>query len=142
MEAHNDLRKDIPMLWYRNQFRIVNQIREDWNITDFSEEEIHTVCGIIKVNCFGVGREGIRGRSLYPTTSLLAHDCSPNARIILDSNDYSVSVRASRDIKEGEIITISYVDIFMVSNYSIPFKSKDPKLIDSFLRKRNKKNAM
>ncbi|XP_037916547.1 histone-lysine N-methyltransferase ASHR1-like isoform X2 [Hermetia illucens] len=113
LEAHNDLRKDIPMLWYRNQFRIVNQIREDWNITDFSEEEIHTVCGIIKVNCFGVGREGIRGRSLYPTTSLLAHDCSPNARIILDSNDYSVSVSASRDIKEGEIITISYVDIFM-----------------------------
>ncbi|XP_037915115.1 uncharacterized protein LOC119654024 [Hermetia illucens] len=113
LESHNDLRKDIPELWSRNQEKIVNQIRDDWNIKEFTDEEIHTVSGIIKVNCFGLGRQGTKGRALYPLTSIMAHDCCPNVRTAIHPKTYTMTVRALRDIEQGESITTSYVDYIM-----------------------------
>lgn len=49
MEAHNDIRKQIPTLWSYNQKSVVDRIVKDWNILNYSEEEIHTVCGILEV---------------------------------------------------------------------------------------------
>lgn len=49
MESHNDIRKNIQDLWALNQTRVVNRIVKDWKLTEFSEDEIHTICGILEV---------------------------------------------------------------------------------------------
>lgn len=48
MEAHNDIRRNISSLWNRNQEVVVNRLRNVWGFNEFSEEEIHTVCGILE----------------------------------------------------------------------------------------------
>ena len=49
MESHNDIRRNIPVIWYNNQKNIVDKIYKDWNMKQYSEEEIHTICGILEV---------------------------------------------------------------------------------------------
>lgn len=39
----------MPTLWNRNQELIVNRIRNQWNYKEFSEDEVHTICGILEV---------------------------------------------------------------------------------------------
>lgn len=49
MEPHNEIRKNIPIVWNNNQINVVDRIRKDWKFTEFEEDEIHTVCGILEV---------------------------------------------------------------------------------------------
>lgn len=49
MESHNEIRRNIPDLWALNQTRVVDRIIKDWKLTEFSKDEIHTICGILEV---------------------------------------------------------------------------------------------
>ena len=56
-ESHNAIRKDIDEIWNFNQLAIVDPIRQLVLPDQFSETEIHTVCGILEVttlenNCY------------------------------------------------------------------------------------------
>lgn len=45
----------------------------------FDEELIHTVCGILEINCFEVRcANGQMVRALYPQTAIMSHSCVPN----------------------------------------------------------------
>lgn len=48
------------------------------------------------------------GMCFDPTLALLNHSCSPNAAIVFDGN--FASIRSTRDIAQGEQVTISYID--------------------------------
>lgn len=52
MEHHNSIRRNIPEVWNGNQFNVVNRIINDWGLTEYNEDEIHTICGILEVNCY------------------------------------------------------------------------------------------
>ncbi|XP_066992449.2 SET domain-containing protein SmydA-8 isoform X1 [Anabrus simplex] len=105
MESHNEVRRKIPVIWKTNQLLVVDRIRSDWGMDHFSEDEIHTICGILEVNAFEIGQHGMR--SLYPSAFLLAHDCVPNTSHC-DDDEYRITIRASRDINKGRPITLSY----------------------------------
>ena len=49
---------------------------------DVSFGEIMKICGILDANCFRIDRNGTRG--LFLATSMINHDCLPNARIIFN----------------------------------------------------------
>lgn len=49
MEAHNHIRRALPSIWQYNQTTAVDRIRTQWKLTDYSEDDIHTVCGILEV---------------------------------------------------------------------------------------------
>lgn len=51
MESHNSIRRKIPIIWDTNQVTVVDQLRKHWELTQYSEEEIHTICGIMEVIC-------------------------------------------------------------------------------------------
>lgn len=112
MEAHNEIRKNNPSLWSRNQEVIVDRIRVKWNSPDFIEEEIHTVCGFIEVNCFEIGQQGSKARAMYPSAFLLAHDCSPNTTHTDYPETCVMAIRVIRNLKKGEPITLSYAYTF------------------------------
>lgn len=108
MESHNDLRKKIPKIWERNQNVIVNMIRNIWKIKDFTEEEIHTVCGVLEVNSFEIGQNGARARALYPSAFLLAHACTPNTTHSDHPITHNLTVRVTKSMKKDEMFTLSY----------------------------------
>ncbi|CAG9864919.1 unnamed protein product [Phyllotreta striolata] len=106
MEHHNPLRQNIPEVWNTNQINVVDRIIKDWGLKEYSEEEIHTVCGILEVNCFEIGHD-VNVRGLYPKAFLMAHDCVPNTNHN-DEENYELTVRASTKIFQGQAITLSY----------------------------------
>lgn len=108
METHNAIRKNIPEIWNLNQLTIVDRIRKDWGLEEFSEEEIHSICGILEVNAFEIGQQGVNIRGLYPTAFLMSHDCVPNTSHSDEEKDYKLTVRASSCIAENHPITLSY----------------------------------
>ena len=108
MESHNELRKNIPKLWSRNQKVIVDKIRKDWKFTNFSEEEIHTACCIIEVNSFEIGQNSVRARALFPMAYLMAHDCTPNTTHTDHTKTHDLTIRMTDDVKKGEMITVTY----------------------------------
>lgn len=124
MEAHNDIRKLIPRLWNRNQCVIVKMIRTTWGIKDFSEEEIHTVCGILEVNSFEIGQNGAKARALYPSAFLIAHDCTPNTTHTDHPISHQLTIRSTKSMKKNEMFSLSYAYTLQVSfEYFYIFKA-------------------
>lgn len=108
MESHNNIRKAIVSLWQRNQRIIVDQLRNRWGIMEFNEDDIHTVCGLIEVNCFEIGQNESRARALYDQAYLLSHDCVPNTTHTDEPHCYRMTIRAVRPVAKGQSITLSY----------------------------------
>jgi hypothetical protein len=101
-------------LWNRNQEFIVNRIRNQWKYKEFTDEEIHTVCGYLEVNSFEVGQNGCRARALYAEAYLICHDCTPNTTHTDDPKTHQLTLRAAIPIKKGDILTLSYSYILQV----------------------------
>lgn len=49
MEHHNGIRRNIPEVWNGNQINVVDRIIKDWRLTEYNEDEIHTICGVLEV---------------------------------------------------------------------------------------------
>lgn len=116
MEAHNEIRKEIPTIWQRNQKAIVERIINQWKYNQFTADEIHTICGILEVNSFEVGQAPSRARALYAEAYLFAHDCQPNTTHTDDPCTYQLTVRTTKNLKKDEIITLSYSYTLQVCN--------------------------
>uniref|UniRef100_A0A182M1X4 SET domain-containing protein n=1 Tax=Anopheles culicifacies TaxID=139723 RepID=A0A182M1X4_9DIPT len=112
MDPLNDVRQQIPKLWNRNQKEIVQRIRDDWGFAvEFTEQELHTICGIIEVNAFEVGQDPIKARALFPQAYLLMHDCTPNTGHTDALKTHYLTVRTLRDVRAGESLTLTYAHI-------------------------------
>lgn len=114
MESHNDIRRKIPSLWNRNQEVIVNRLKNSWNIKTFTDDEIHTICGVLEVNCFEIGQNGGKARAIYPSAFLLSHECSPNTTHTDHPKTHEMSIRVTKEVKKDEPITLSYAYTFQV----------------------------
>lgn len=125
MEAHNEMRKQSGSLWKRNQEVVVDRLRDLWGFKEFSEEEIHTVIGVLEVNCFEIGQNGARARALYGEAFLLAHDCSANTSHSDDPHSYELTVRVIRDVNMDAAITLSYAYTLQVKVSLNPYQVKE-----------------
>lgn len=115
MESHNKIRRNIPSLWDRNQQLVVDRIRHQWGYAEFTEEEVHTICGILEVNSFEVGTNGCRARALFPEAYLICHDCQPNTTHTDDPVTHKLQLRSTIPLKKGSKITLSYSYTLQVS---------------------------
>jgi hypothetical protein len=52
MESHCDIRREIPYIWDNNQTKVVDRIREKWGFKEYTEKELHTVCGYLEVQTY------------------------------------------------------------------------------------------
>lgn len=93
-------------------------MRTLWGFKEFSEEEIHTMVGVLEVNCFEIGQNGARARALYAEAFLLAHDCSANTSHSDDPENYAITVRVIRDVNADAAITLSYAYTLQVYRYT------------------------
>lgn len=114
MESHDEIRRQLP-IWEFNRVNVVEFLRGPCKLDRFSEELIHRVCGILEVNAFEARTtSGYPIRCLYPKLAILSHNCISNITHSIvclgsgDSEDFTVTVRASIDINEGEQLYSSY----------------------------------
>ncbi|XP_053962707.1 SET domain-containing protein SmydA-8 [Anastrepha ludens] len=108
MESHTELRKGNSELWQHYEENVVQRLQRDWGMSAVSAADIHTICGILDVNCFEIGQNSAKARSLYKSAFLLAHDCCPNTAHTDDPQTYAIILRTSRPIRKDEGITLSY----------------------------------
>lgn len=94
MESHNIERKDRP-IWSFNQHNVVEYLRGPCKLERFSEDLIHTVCGILDINAFEARTHtGYTLRCLFPNLAILSHNCVSNIHHAIDpkgtgdDNDY------------------------------------------------------
>ncbi|KAK0625408.1 hypothetical protein B0T17DRAFT_590995 [Bombardia bombarda] len=66
---------------------------------------------VLRTNAFHTILSGAPHMALYPEVSRINHACKPNAYTRFIPQSLGVSVAASRDIKLGEEITISYLTV-------------------------------
>ncbi|XP_058064802.1 SET domain-containing protein SmydA-8 [Anopheles bellator] len=111
MDPLNSVRQAIPKLWNRNQKAIVGRIRDEWAFQEFSEQELHTICGVIEVNAFEVGQEPVKARALFPEAYLLMHDCTPNTGHTDAPQTHRLTVRTLGKVKAGQPLTLAYAYI-------------------------------
>ncbi|XP_017484626.1 PREDICTED: protein msta-like isoform X1 [Rhagoletis zephyria] len=108
MESHTELRKANTELWQHYEQNVVQRLQRDWGMRSMAAAEIHTICGILDVNCFEIGQNSAKARCLYRSAFLLAHDCCPNTAHADDPQTYAIILRTSRAIRKDEGITLSY----------------------------------
>lgn len=74
---------------------------------------LHKIFGILETNAMYINLPtGTEICGLYPTAALLQHSCLPNVSYRFDmKNGFKVSVKAARDIKNGESLSTSYTHV-------------------------------
>ncbi|KPI38103.1 SET domain-containing protein 5 [Cyphellophora attinorum] len=65
---------------------------------------------IIKTNAFAIDVSSVQHLAVFPEASRFNHDCAPNAMYYLDNIGLTHTLHATREIAEGEEVTVSYVD--------------------------------
>ncbi|XP_016978673.1 SET domain-containing protein SmydA-8 isoform X2 [Drosophila rhopaloa] len=108
MESHTAERRLNEVLWRHYEEKVVQRLRNAWRLDDLDAEQVHEVCGILDVNCFEIGQNGAKARTLYPSAFLLAHDCTPNTAHTDDPASFAILLRTSRRVREREALTLSY----------------------------------
>lgn len=88
---------------------LVPFIRDFLKFSEYSENDILNIAGILDTNCFDVvlPSKQIKARGIYPLTAMMASECIPNTKHFVDSN-FEMNVIACLPIKKGEMILTSY----------------------------------
>ena len=90
-------------------------------VDEFSDEEFHTICGIIDVNGFEIPGPNIIG--LFGKACLLENSCVPNTTRTFDAG-MNIVIRATKLIAKGEHITTCYTDpLWGTSNRNLQLKT-------------------
>ena len=98
------------------QLDVVDLIRNRCFLkNEISEAELHSLIGIFAVNGFNMDSKGVLGKALFPVFSVVNHDCVGNSKVQVVPSPAGqlqprVVLKATRDIGEGEEITVQYTN--------------------------------
>ena len=81
------------------------------------KELIWSLFGIGYTNDFSTSIGDVRIRIQYPKVAMISHDCAPNVIRFIHGlkGGNKIECYASKDIKEGEKLAITYVDLLQPS---------------------------
>ncbi|XP_046607195.1 SET domain-containing protein SmydA-8-like [Neodiprion virginianus] len=108
MEAHN-LKRSQQLEWKRSQVNIVEYLRSRCKLDRFSEDELHTACGILEINSHEVrSPSGYSAKALYPITAMMNHSCVSNTTHSISPDNYRICVRTTTKVQRGSELYGSY----------------------------------
>ncbi|KAF6208536.1 hypothetical protein GE061_016994 [Apolygus lucorum] len=81
------------------------------SLPDMSREIIHFICGVIEVNSLEITTGRGEVHALYPSASLMEHNCMPNTKHCFQLDDFKINVFAATPIKKGENLSTMYTHI-------------------------------
>lgn len=109
---HGMARVPSELLLQQGQSSIEQIISKYANRNSF---DIHKILCIFQANNFGIlssnGLYDTVGQGVYPHAAILNHSCHPNCLLRFCENVNVMEIVALRDIKSGEELTHSYVDL-------------------------------
>jgi len=115
LESHNEERRGTPA-WNKVKETVIDVMKKTFGVMvfeavcpelDFSDETIQKIQGILETNKKEIRLSQSDCEAVYAIACLMEHSCTPNVKITFDK-DFSVNVRAGRDIAEGEHIATMY----------------------------------
>jgi len=115
LESHNEERRGTPA-WNKVKETIIDVMKKTLGIMvfeavcpeiDFSDETIQKIQGILETNKKEIRLSQSDCEAVYAIACLMEHSCTPNVKITFDK-DFSINVRAGRDIAAGEHISTMY----------------------------------
>jgi len=115
MESHIEERRGSGA-WEKVQETVVGVMKKTLGIMvfeavcpelDFSDETIQKIQGILETNMKEIRLSSSDCVALYALACLMEHSCTPNVMITFDKQ-FNITVRAGRDIQEGEHISTMY----------------------------------
>merc|ERR1712062_565417 len=97
--------------WKENQKHIIDFLL-DLKLPNVDENLICTVLAIIETNSIEKEFIGKKVKMIHPLASLLNHECSPNVILSYSGipQGHNLQIRATKDIKKGQELTVSYID--------------------------------
>lgn len=109
LEDHLEDRQDCPIM-ARNKSDVWDVLKHyaPDALDGLVLEDVRKICGILDSNSFRIDKNGSRG--LFLATSMVNHDCLPNARVIFNTEG-DVIVKAKKSIAKGQPITITYCSL-------------------------------
>lgn len=90
---------------------VIEFIRGHCKLTQFSEQEILHIMGVIDTNAYIIGENASKDvdlQGLFPITSILNHACTANT-ICFARDDFTFTCRAVTNIQKGEELTTNYL---------------------------------
>ncbi|KAK6617047.1 hypothetical protein RUM44_005404 [Polyplax serrata] len=108
LQSHCEKRKTSPK-YCADQLFIAKFIPEFLNYTEFSNEEIMRVAGIVQVNAHEVPLKNPGYVAIYEKASFLEHSCKANC-IKSFTNSGNLVIRSSGNIAPGDHLSICYTD--------------------------------
>jgi len=115
LESHMEDRRGTE-IWQKTQENVIDVMKKTLGVMvfeaiypemDFSDETIQKIQGILETNKKEIRLAASDVEALYITACLMEHSCRPNVKITFEK-DFSITVRAGRDITEGEHISTMY----------------------------------
>lgn len=110
MELESHLEQRVGTGLYKAlKVNLVPFISDFLQFSEYSENDILNIAGILDTNCFDIvlPSRQIRARGIYPLTAMMASECIPNTKHFVD-NDFQMKVIACLPIRKGEMILTSY----------------------------------
>lgn len=109
LEDHLEDRKECPLMT-SNKANVWNVLKTYLPafVDGLDLEDILRICGILDSNSFRIDKHGTRG--LFLATSMVNHDCLPNARVVFDHSG-EVVVKAKKAISQGQTVSITYCSL-------------------------------
>ena len=97
--------------WKEDQKHVIDFLLE-LKLPDVDENLIYTILAIIETNSMDKDFQGRGVKMIHPLASLLSHNCSPNVAQFYSgvAQGNNLQIRATKDIKQGQKLTISYID--------------------------------
>ncbi|KAK7913349.1 hypothetical protein WMY93_013560 [Mugilogobius chulae] len=88
----------------------IPSLEQAWSSLPPSCQDPLSLMGKVTCNCFTVSDGELQeiGVGLYPSLSLLNHDCGPNCVMVFEGT--KLQLRAVKEIKLGDELTVSYID--------------------------------
>jgi hypothetical protein len=85
------------------------------DLTRIYDDDRIEVQDIIKANSFELQVGGVMHLAVFPENSRFNHDCAPNTQYYMDAERLTHVIHATREVREGEELSIAYVDPFRSS---------------------------
>ncbi|KAK3360593.1 hypothetical protein B0T25DRAFT_447448 [Lasiosphaeria hispida] len=108
-----------PRLFQRALDQLTDRERLTSLAKSWGAKNLHVVDDVIRTNAFGLEIDGRGHKGLFPEIARMNHGCDPkkahlpliSASIRYDERTLGMIARATRDIKPGEEIQISYIPL-------------------------------
>ena len=114
LSSHNEIWNEQPA-WKKQHQKVIDYILKTMKLNDVTENLILDLYGIAYINDFSALYGDLRLRLVFPRAAMFSHDCTPNiVRHIEGLKDgHTIRCYAARDIRKGEKLNTTYVDLFL-----------------------------